>query len=423
MTKNFKKSLDNVRTSIYLIMCILFTSVIYVYFSEIFLKSSKTWPLGIAIISAIVIIDYLCRLKLTNLLLFFAIHTVLIGVTIIIPANGLDKIILTFISVSFLLMAINFWKTEVHERSKVVIDIPLSGIAAFIIIYFHSSYFLSARLSVFAYITGILYFLLFFVRDYLDKFFAYSMSSENFSQEMHTIFSTNISFIALFNVAAVFLILAANMFVSDSMFNVVGRLLHWIARKFFGFLEGFDNTGTQGEVETTPLIPDTENTDPFKVHATSSNNSSKIGGYIFNVIQVIVFIAIIIGVLFIIYSFIKQYMHRNNKTDDEIKSTEDDVIVKVKSKKSDNEKKHSLFMSNRKKVRKIFTNKVNTNTKKNNRIVLRKSYTPSQISDAISKEDSLQKENMAGLTLIYEKARYSNSEITKEDVDMAKKLI
>lgn len=422
MNKNLKKSLDTVRTSIYLIMCILFTSVIYVYFSEIFLKSSKTWPLGIVIISAIVIIDYICRLRITNLILFFAVHTVLIGATIVIPSNGLDKIILTFISVSFLLMAINFWKTEVHERSKVVIDIPLSGIAAFIIIYFHSSYFLSARLSVFAYITGILYFLLFFVRDYLDKFFAYSMSSENFSQEMRTIFSTNISFITLFNIAAVFLILAANMFFSDSMFNVLGRLLHWIARKFFGLLEGFDNTGTQGESETTPIFPDSQNTDPFKVQATSSDNSSKIGTYIFNVIQVIVFIGIVIGVLFIIYSFIKQYMHRNNKTDDEIINTDDDVIVKVKSKKSDKEKRHSLFMSNKEKVRKIFTNKVNGTTKKNNRIVLRKSYTPSQIRDAISKEDALQKENMSNLTLIYEKARYSNSEITNEDVNMAKKF-
>ena len=422
MNKNLKKSLDAVRTSIYLIMCILFTSVVYVYFSEIFLKSSKSWPLGIAIITAVVIIDYLCRLKLTNLILFFGIHVVLMAATIIIPPNTLDKVILTFISGSFLLMAINFWKTEVNERSKIVIDIPLAGITAFIIIYFHSSYFLSARLSVFAYVTGIIYFLLFFVRDYLDKLFAYSMSSENFSQEMRNIFSTNISLIGLFNVAAIFIILLANMFVSDSMFNIVGRFFRWIARKFFGFLEGFDNTGEMGEPAPAPLLPDIQNTEAVKVQASSSKNTSNIGTYIFNVIQVIVFIGLVIGILYIIYSFIRQYMHRNNKTDDEIKNTDDDVIIKVKSKKSDNPKKHSLFMSNRDKVRKIFTNKVNSSAKKNNRIVLRKSYTPSQIRDSISKEDIMQKDNMAGLTQIYEKARYSNSEITKEDVEMAKKF-
>lgn len=422
MNKNFKNALNAVRTSIYLIMCILFTSLIYVYLSGIFLKSSESWPLGIAIITAIVVIDYICRLKLTNLILFFGIHAALMGATVIIPPDGLDKIILTFISGSFMLMAINFWKTEVHERSKVVIDIPLEGIVAFIIIYFHSSYFLLPELSVFAYVTGILYFLLFFARDYLDKFFSYSMNNENFSQEMRTIFSTNISLIGLFNVAVIFLILTANMFASDSMFNIVGRFLRWIARKFFGFLEGFDNTGTQGEPATTPLFPDTQDTITVESHNTSYNNSSDVGDYIFKTIIIIIFIALIFGILFIIYSFIKHYMHRNNKTDDEIKNTDDDVIVKVKSKKSDNVRKRSLFMSNRDKVRKIFTNKVNSNTKRNNRIVLRKSYTPSQIRDSISKEDALQEESMTGLTLIYEKARYSNKEITKEDVNMAKKF-
>lgn len=423
MNNHFKKTLDIVRTAIYLIMCMLFTSMIYVYFSEIFLKSSKSWPFGIFIVIFIVLTDYFCRLKITNLILFFVIHIALMAATVLIPGEALDKVILTFIAGAFLLMAINFWRTETQERSKIVIDVPFAGIVVFILIYFHSSYFLSSSLSTFAYIGGIIYFLLFFIRDYLDKLFSYSLSSENFSQEMRTIFSTNISLIGLFNIAVVFLIITVNMFFSDSSFNIIGKILRWIARRFFGFLEGFDNTGEIGESETPPItIPGTENAEPIKVHTSSPTNGFNVGTFLFNVLQIVIFIGLIIGVLFIIYSFIKQYMHRNHKSTDEIKQTDDDVIEKVKIKKKDTTRRQTLFLSNQEKIRKIFTKKVDTYTKNNQRIILRKSFTPTQISDSVIREETAQKENMSALTRLYEKARYSDKEITKEDVEQAKRL-
>lgn len=423
MNNHLKKTLNSIRTALYLIMCILFTSVIYVYFSEIFLKSSATWLSGIAMIILIVLIDYFCRLKVTNLILYFAIHVALIGATVLIPQNTLDKIILTFISVTFLLMSVNFWRTETQERSRVVIDIPFAGIIVFIIIYFHSSYFLSEKLSTFAYVTGIIYFLLFFIRDYLDKLFSYSLSSENFSKEMSHVFSANISLIGLFNIAVVFVIMTANMFFSDSSFNIIGKFFKWIARKFFGFLEGFDNTGGASEIETPPITntSGTESIAPVSVH-TSSGDEFNIGTFLFNVLQIVIFIGLIVGTLYIIYSFIKQYMHRNHETTDEVKRTDDDVIKKVKIQKDKQLNKPIMFMSNKDKIRKIYTRKVDNHTKRNNRIVLRKSNTPEQISENISKEEPAQKEIMNSLTQLYEKARYSNKEITKEDVDIAKKL-
>jgi hypothetical protein len=418
---NLKNTLNAVRTGIYLVMCILFTSLLYAYFSEIFLKSAKSWPLGMLLIVVIVITDYFSRLKISNIFMFFAIHIVLIGMTILLPSELLDKIILTVISVSFLLMAINFWKTESNERSKIVIDIPFAAIIAFIMIYFHSTYF-SSTLSTFAYITGILYFLLFFIRDYLDKFFSYSLSSENFSSEMHTIFSTNISLIGLFNLIIIFVIMTTNMFFSDSSFNILGKILKWIAKRFFGFLEGFDNLGGSGEAETPAATFSSSSISETIVTNSSPTGGTNVVTLIFNVLQVFVFAGLAIGVLFIIYSFIKQYMHHNNNPNDEVKKADNDVIEKVKNHTDNDVKKHVFFMSNKEKVRKIFTNKVDSTTKKNNRIILRKSYTSAQIRDSISKEESSQQDSISKLTEIYNKARYSNQEITKEDVMIAKKL-
>jgi hypothetical protein len=105
-----------------------------------------------------------------------------------------------------------------------------------------------------------------------------------------------------------------------------------------------------------------------------------------------------------------------------VKKADNDVIEKVKNHTDNDVKKHVFFMSNKEKVRKIFTNKVDSTTKKNNRIILRKSYTSAQIRDSISKEESSQQDSISKLTEIYNKARYSNQEITKEDVMIAKKL-
>ena len=75
-------------------------------------------------------------------------------------------------------------------------------------------------------------------------------------------------------------------------------------------------------------------------------------------------------------------------------------------------------MDNREKVRKLFTKKVDKATKANEGIVIRKSYTPKQIDETLVKEQAVAREEMDAATSVYEKARYSNHEITKEDVEI-----
>ncbi len=416
-----KNVIERVRTVIYLIMCILFTILIYIYLDEILLKSSDSWLMGSIIIICIILADYFSRRYITNLFAFFAIHLFLIGGAAFIPSSPIDKILLGGTAFSFLLLAIGFWRTESNERSMYVIDIPFELILFFILIYFHSSISktMGNGVASYAYIAGIAYFILYFVREYLDKFLSYSMSSGNFSKELINTFSTNLSLIMLFNVITIFAIMTANMFFSNSMFNIIGRFFHFLAKKFFGLFSVFDNTG-EPSAEKIPEMPDSQtSTMPSEPTYSHTSDSSNIGSIIFQVFIAIIFVALIIIVFYIIYSFIKQYMHRNNTSGDVIEKTHSKE-KSVKAEKKGSASPKSFFGTNRDKIRKIYADTVNSVTKRNNKIVIRKSYTPDEIKNAVSSDEMINPENMQKLTKIYEKARYSDSEISKEELDSVK---
>lgn len=416
-----KNVIERVRTVIYLIMCILFTILIYIYLDEILLKSSDSWLMGSIIIICIILADYFSRRYITNLFAFFAIHLFLIGGAAFIPSSPIDKILLGGTAFSFLLLAIGFWRTESNERSMYVIDIPFELILFFILIYFHSSISktMGNGVASYAYIAGIAYFILYFVREYLDKFLSYSMSSGNFSKELINTFSTNLSLIMLFNVITIFAIMTANMFFSDSMFNIIGKFFHFLAKKFFGLFSVFDNTG-EPSAEKIPEMPDSQTSAmPSEPTYSHTSDSSNIGSIIFQVFIAIIFVALIVIVFYIIYSFIKQYMHRNNTSGDVIEKT-DSKEKSVKAEKKGSASPKSFFGTNRDKIRKIYADTVNSVTKRNNKIVIRKSYTPDEIKNAVSSDEMINPENMQELTKIYEKARYSDSEISKEELDSVK---
>ena len=419
-----KTFIEHIRTSIYLIMCALFTILIYIYLDEILLKSSDTWLLGSLIIIGIVLLDYLSRRFVTNFFLFFTIHLLLIAGAIFIPTVIMDKIILGFTAFSYLLLAIGFWKTESNERSLTVIDIPLGLTLFFVLIYLHASISksMSDEVATYAYLAGIAYFILFFVREYLSKFLSYSLRTENFSKELQGTFTTNFSLIMLFNAVVVFAIMVANMFFSDSTFNVIGRFFRFLARKFFGFLTRFSDTEKIGGEKVVELPTGQGTTVSNTSVSTPSNTDSSLGSILFKIFMAAILIGLTLLVFYIIYSFIKQYLHRNSHTDDVIEKTN------FKDKRQDVQTKvprsaRSIFPSNREKLRKLYTEKINSVIKLNNKLVLKESDTTAEIQHTVLTEESVDKQNMLTLTALYRKARYSNAEITKADVDSAKKSV
>ncbi len=416
-----KELVERFRTIVYLTMCILFTVLIFLYIDGFIMKSQKSFLLGCAIVVAMILVDYVARRYVTNALLFFGIHLLFIAAGALLPAGIAEKILLAVIAASYLYLSVGFWRTELAERSMYVINIPGSLVFFFVLVYLHASLSkaIPGSVAVYAYIAGIVYVILFYIREYLDKFLAYSLTNGNFSKELEGTFMTNISLIGLFGVISVFGIAVINLFFSDSSFNVVGKFLRNIVKAIVAWIRPAE---TGGVGQTIPE-PETSAEMMSKVEQVTKETTQMVKdapkGAIDRTLEtfiILLFVAILIAIVVGIYKFIKSYMHKMGRPDDVVeKITYGDEKVKEKKKV---EEKRSIFASNDKKVRKIYKDYVKSNIKKNSSLHITDSNTPEEIKEKMA--DSVDKHNIQTLTEVYRKARYSGQEITKEDVASAK---
>ncbi|WP_207710250.1 hypothetical protein [Clostridium sp. C2-6-12] len=90
--------------------------------------------------------------------------------------------------------------------------------------------------------------------------------------------------------------------------------------------------------------------------------------------------------------------------------------LKEKINKIKREIRKSLFLTDREKIRRFYKNKI-LKYKRNN-IIINNSSSTCEIQKEVLHKAS---ENIADITKVYEKARYSNEEITEKDMDVIKK--
>jgi len=420
-----QQKIDRIRNTIYLAMLSLFCFLIFAYLNDIFYKSRDSWLLCAILTVFAVVADYFSRKYLYNVLFFFGAHILTAGICFIVPRNIADQIIMLCIGGALFILSIGFWKMELQERSKIVIDIPLSAIAMFIIVYIHSSFYFSNALTTYAYLGGIAFFLLYYIRVYLDKFSVYTAGGKQFTTEINNTFSVNFFMVLFFDVVAVGVVLTVNTFFSDSKFNVIGRLFRAIARFFFSFIPRSSETQVQAPIASVAdVASNTETVTVTSTETTTTVTGSPAAQAVTNILQIVLAIAMVLLIIFIIYKFIKTYLHKNLKTGDKVSKLSKEDISRVKSDrvKEEDEFKLPTFGSNRIKIRKIFIHRVNTFKKYNPRIILNKSLTPFEITDKITSVDSYDSTRLNSLTELYERARYSNREITKQDLQDAKNL-
>lgn len=416
-----KNIFEKIRISIYLLMCILLTFLIFAYLNEVFVDSRATWLAGILTASFIVICNYLSRKHITNLIIFVFIHLLMICFPFILPINIFARGILATIAFSYLLMGITYWKTEFNEEKNALIQTPLGLIIAFLLVYIHSSFYFSESLTMYAYLSGIAYFILFYIREYLDKFRSMSLNTTNNKNEILNTFSTNFSLVVFLNAIIVIVISASYIFYSDNLVNKLGKIL----QKFFKFIFSFFTKNGDGvlEVEPETTAPPTQGQE-IEIDTTPYVDEKRdfpIIDLIFEIAVYIIFIALFCTIIYLLYKFIKHYLNRNRKTDDIIEKVEN-VDKKNTVKKKVQKKRLSIFTPNDIKLRKIYTKKINNILAVNHEIIVKDTFTTKEISSSVSKEPSVSKENINILTNLYRKARYSNKEITKSDIEIAGKL-
>ena len=113
-------------------------------------------------------------------------------------SNPTELMLLIIVFLTFYTMGVTFWKSERGDRRLFTVDMPIEGIVLFIGIYFHASMDMSFGLAEYAYISGIIYILLYFLRLYLDKFLGMSLHLEDNPSSLIRSFRMNSSFILLF---------------------------------------------------------------------------------------------------------------------------------------------------------------------------------------------------------------------------------
>lgn len=417
-----RKKVERFRTVTFLLMTALFTILQFVYADGFTTKSSSFLALGSLVCAGIVVADYLSRRYIKNAILFFGIHLAMIAGAFFVAPGDMDKVIMVIVSASYLYLGIGFWRTEIAERSLYEINIPGSLLFMFIIVYIHASLSktMPDSIAVYAYIAGISYVILYYIREYLNKFLAYSLARDNISKEMEETFVLNISFIGLFGLVSVFGIMVANLFFSDSSFNFVGRFLRYIARAIVGLI------GT-GKAEVQEIVTEQETTTEIRSTEIATRETVKRAAKpiqdgidkSLEIFIILLFILALIAIVIAVYKFIKHYMHKHGRAGDIVeKITYGDQ--KEKMAKNENKEKAGLFGSNDTKVRKIYKAYILSAIKKNSGLHIIDSNTTDEIQEKA--ENVVDKNNLMCLTKVYKKARYSGKEITKEDVAFAKKF-
>lgn len=415
-----RNSFEKLRITIYLVMCMLITFLLFAYLNEVFVGSTATWWVGSFVIAFVIVSNYFLRKYVTNFLIFLFAHLILISFPFILPIEFLARLILAVISFSYLIMGINYWKLEENEHKNVLIETPLSLAFLFILAYIHSSFAFSDALTMYAYLSGVAYFILYYTREYLDKFRSMSLNTSNNKSEILGTFSTNFSLVLFLNVIIMAAISISYIFYSDNLINRISALFKKFFRYIFSLFLKDDGDTVIQEIETTAPTAVQVEKPVINNSFADEKRDFPIIDLIFEALVYVVFIVLFCAIVYIIYLFIKQYLNRNRDNNDVIeKITANDVKQKVKKKKTT--KNISIFTPNDIKLRKIYTRKVNDVTSSNSDIILLKSFTSDEICSNISKDSATDKDKMTNLTELYKKARYSNHPITKFDVDDAAK--
>ena len=193
----------------------------------------------------------------------------------------------------------------------------------------------------------------------------------------------------------------------------MGKVGEWIVNMLRAFFSMFD-FGVIEEVEK-PLP------DKMEVHTNGIGEAIlpefvlEIIAKIATIIAVVGVIAFVVFVVVVIYRFLRKYFQKVEKEKKIVLNTIGDIREQCKI--SEKKRERNLFvgfLNNRDKVRKLFRKT----------IVKQKSQIIGTLSEEqlrfVTAKECCEKIQAEGLKQIYEKARYSDEEITAEDVRKAK---
>ena len=223
-------------------------------------------------------------------------------------------------------------------------------------------------------------------------------------------FDTKDNNIFILSLAALNILIIIFMY-ATGIFNVASNITNTIANKFLESTNGTTMEATfddnKGDLELMEWeLPSDEITKTNSKFGTILIIIAKILGKIIYITVMIFIIFLIANVLLIILKKLKKQekvnlVFENKDFKKEIREKTDVIKTKINQ---------SIYKNNNEKVRRLYKNKILSYNRRN--IEVNKFSSAQDIEKEIFNKTN---ENIQGLTQIYEKARYSNIEISKED--------
>lgn len=387
----------------------------YMYLCNFIINDSSFNPTAILFIVSAVIIDCILRMHAGNLIIYLLLHLIPFAI-LLIPGTPLyTTVILCCIGFFIFYSSLVYWKKDGLDKYYHCISFPDETIILYIIIFIHSYYGLSKSLTLYVYIAGISFFVISMLQKYLNKIIS-GIHSANGSNRLldNKMYSANSMLVIIFTVFILLFIVGTSLVLSENSFNFIGKFLRFAGSLIASLIAGI--AGKNKPADSSKTVQQAAGASQNRLPAIE-NADNPIANAIFVIMQIIIYFLIVVGVIYLIYTFFKTYMYRSKNSGDIIENADEKTDIKVSIKKRNRFKDVFSRLSAKEKIRRIYFKKISELQKSSQ--VAKISSTPDEIANTVKAKFDISIDELTG---IYKKARYSNNEITREDVNYSKNL-
>ena len=393
--------------------------VIFALYFGILKKDPTMWKF--ALLAILPFGFYLIRRFVNNIVLFFALHLLWAAWPFLIATNLTEKIIFLITAVVYCAVSIYFKVTK-HALEDGVLYVAMTALLA-IVAYFFSASISGENKAMNIAILAIVYVVYFVIHEYMTGYINYIRNNEVSNQSIPKkhIFKTSISALVGFTTLFVgfsMLVLRANWFsgVIDKIRALIEKFIIWLLSFAPDAMEQAwwgDGSQNVDEVYQNVTHLEPKNELPPEVNEVVGNVVT-IGAYI---IAVVVVLALAYAIF---RAIVAAFKVKHEENEEEIVLVKEKV-TKINKKEREKKVKENQF-SKDKKIRKMYEDivwKKNLGPKPDKN---EKAIVANRLSHQTPKEQCKYLLSGEAIRRMYEKARYSGQEMTKDDVRAMKEI-
>ena len=392
--------------------------VVFAFYFGILKKEPTMWKY--IVLSVLPFVFYLIRYFIKNMPGFFACHLVIVVLPYFLAGNLVEKIIFVLMSLIFCGVSIYFKLTRPFPEDG-VLYVAMTCILAFVS-YIFSVSGMGANVARAIAVLAILYVVIFLIYEYITGYINYIKNNEVSNQSIpkEHIFKTSISALAGF--VMLFVGFAALLANKKAMTGWIDKIGEWIER-FLKWLFSFaPEAMEQGRGESAQNVQD-----PYKLVEVLEREKQippEVNEMIGNIVTIGAYIISIVVVLLFAYAIFRAivaaFKVKREDNEEEVVLVREKV-TKVRQKNTENKVSERQF-SKEKKIRKMYEDLVFRKNLGPKPDKAEKQLVTNRLKHQTPKEQCRYLNSGEVIRRMYEKARYSGEEVSKDDVKAMKEI-